>query len=224
MTWPSPSAAGTRGYMIDRIDDELKRSGTINTRIAACIADAIGVYQSHRFHFSEARDVCTFNTVALQEFYSSSDNAAIATLHLFDYVTVTIGGTRFEVMREQPKEIELLTQNGTQRGQPQLFGYYQEKIRFYPVPDAVYAILVAGHMNIAAPASDTEAGNRWMVDAERLIRSRAKYELSINYNVNFPDLANRMNLDTGATAEAYDQLKRRTNKLTGTGRITPTQF
>lgn len=224
MTWPSPNAEGTLAYMIDQIDDELKRSGTITTRIQTCISSAIKTYQSHRFHFSEARDVCTFNTVANQEFYTSSDNAAIATLHMFDYITVIVGGSPQELSRKQPEYIELSNQNGTVKGPPLLFCYYQEKLRFYPIPDAVYAIRVAGHMNIAAPATSTETGNRWMLDAERLIRSRAKYELSLNYDIDYPTLKDKMDINNGATADAYDELKRRTNKLTGTGRITPTQF
>jgi hypothetical protein len=221
MTWPSAFAEGTLGFLIDTIDDEMKRSGTMNTRIRKVIADAIKIYQPHRFHFSESRTVCTFNTVANQQDYTSSANAAIATLHFFDHVVITISGTTFELMRKQPIEHEL---GSTIKGQPSEFSYFNETLRLFPTPSGVYAMVVDGHMNIAAPASDTETGNRWMVDAERLIRSRAKYELSLNYGVDYPNTANNMHPETGATADAYSELKRRTNKLTGTGRITPTQF
>jgi hypothetical protein len=223
MTWPSTFAAGTLGYMKDRIGDELARSD-LSTQIAQCITDAIAIYQPHRFRFSESRDVCNFNTVVGQEFYTSADNANIATLFLFDYIVVTIAGANFKLTRRQPQDIELLSQSGTQRGQPQEFCYFNETIRLYPVPSAVYPIICAGHMSISAPTSDSAAGNRWMTTAERLIRSRAKYELSINYNIDFPSLAQIMHPDTGATSEAYDELKAQTNKLTGTGRVTPTQF
>lgn len=210
--------------MIDRIDDELKKSGVMNTQIAACVGDAIAVYQSHRFRFSESRTVCTFNTVTGQEFYTSSDNAAIATLYLFDYITVQIGVAQFEMTRREPRDVELLTQTGTQRGQPHTYSYMDYQLRFYPVPDNAYPIRVAGHMKIAAPASDAETGNRWMTDAERLIRSRAKYELAINYGVGGPELIALMHPETGATADAYSELKREANKVTGTGLIRATQF
>lgn len=225
MTWPSSYAEGTRGYMIDRIDDELKKSGAMNTQIAACISAAIAIYQKERFRFSESRSVCVFNTVAAQEFYTSSDNAAIATLFAFDYVTALIGATeQDELIQLQPKDMELLSQNGTQSGQPTHFSYMNYQIRLYPVPDNVYQIRVAGHMSIAAPASDSEAGNKWMTDAERLIRSRAKYELALNYGVGGGELLAMMNPDTGATYDAFCTLKRETAKITGTGRVRPTQF
>lgn len=223
MTWPSLSASGTRGYMTDRIDDELKRSGTITTRITQCINDAITIYQPHRFHFSEGYDG-NFSTVASQEYYSSSDNAAIKTNFLIDYLAVVIGTARYDLGRRQPEEIDLLTQSGTQRGQPQVFAYFQEKIRFYPVPDGIYSIIMGGHQLIAAPANDAEANNRWMVDAERLIRSRAKYELSLNYSIDFPTLAETMHPEAGAAADAFTELKRTTAKRTATGRVRPTQF
>lgn len=210
--------------MVDRISDELGGRSDLATQIAACIGDAIAVYQPHRFRFSESRDIGQFNTVVGQEFYTSADNANIATLFLFDYVTVTLGAASFDLARRQPEDLEVLSQTGTQRGMPLVFSYYDEKLRFYPVPDAIYPVVMAGHMNIAAPAADTTAGNRWMLDGERLIRSRAKYELSLNYGVDFPDLAARMHPESGAAADAYSELKQAGNKVTGTGRVTPTQF
>jgi hypothetical protein len=224
VTWPSTFPQGTLGYMKDRIADELGGRPDLATQIAACIGDAIAACQPHRFRFSESRDVCQFSTVAAQEFYTAADNPAIATLFMFDYVTVTLGVTNFAINRRRPEDVELLSQTGTQRGMPLVFSYYNEQLRFYPVPDNAYPILVAGHMNIAAPASDSAAGNRWMTDAERLIRSRAKYELSLNYGVDYPDLANRMHPENGATADAYSELKQAANKLTGRGRVTPTVF
>lgn len=210
--------------MQDRIADELGGRSDLATQIAACIGDAVAVYQGHRFKFSESRDVGQFNTVIGQEFYTASTNANIATLLAFDYVTVTLGNMNLALSRRQPEDIELLSQTGTMSGMPLAFAYYNEMLRFYPVPDAVYPIVMAGHMNIAAPAADATAGNRWMLDGERLIRSRAKYELSLNYGVDFPDLAARMHPDNGATADAYSELKQVTNRVTGTGRLTPTQF
>lgn len=223
MTWPSSHAPATRGYMRDRIDDELKRSGTIDSRITNCINDAITIYQPHRFRFSESRTALAFNTVVAQEFYTSADNPAIASLYLFDYLVIAIGTAQSELTRRPPKDLETLSQAGTQQGQPTDYSYYNETLRLYPVPSAVYPIVVGGHMKIAAPATDDEAGNRWMIDGERLIRCRAKYELAV-HNLNDPDLAARMNPETGAAADAFSELKRDANKITATGRVRPTQF
>src|SRR6185369_9158259 len=114
MTWPSAFASGTKGYMRDRIMDELGGRSYLSTQIDACIADAIGVYQDDRFTFSESRTACTFNTVIGQEFYTSADNANIATLFFFDYVVITIGGvTPFELKQRQPKDLEMASNNAT---------------------------------------------------------------------------------------------------------------
>lgn len=310
MTWPSSFSAGTLGYMIDRIDDELKRSGTINSQIQQCITDAIAIYQKHRFRFTEGYDY-NFNTVAGQEFYATASTIAISnaanngaglvrltiaalqsgninlntagTVQVFgiigtteangtweftiidsthidligsqflnayvsggsvttpvaagmgdigsgtmpyeiDYLAIQIGTARFDLTRMQPEDIDLLTQSGTQQGQPYNYAYYNEQIRLYPVPSAVYPIIVAAHELIGAPATTSTTGNRWMTDGERLIRSRAKYELSLNYGISFPALAQVMHPDSGASADAFTELKREANKITARGVIRATQF
>lgn len=316
MTWPSTFPAGTMGYMADRIDDELKRSGTLATQIQTCIGDAITIYQKHRFRFSEGYDY-SFNTVVGQEFYqvsgliavSNAINNGVGTIRLtiaglsaggvnltnlssiqvfnvlgtteangtwpfaiidgthidligsaflntyvsggsvsspavagqggigagdipyqIDYLAIQIGTARYEIDRMQPKDIDLLTQSGTQMGQPYGYAYYNEQIRFYPVPSAIYPIIVGSHELISAPTTLATTGNRWMTDGERLIRSRAKYELSMNYNIDYPDLATRMlrisdgGVESGVVADAFFELKRESNKITSSGRVRPTQF
>lgn len=218
MTWPSTFAQATQGYLKDKIADQLARAD-LTTQIAECISDAVVFYQPHRFVFSEGRDT-TLSTAVGQEFYTSSDDPLIASLFAFDYITIQIGTAKFDIQRYQPEQIELLTQSGTQQGQPYAFSYYNYQLRFYPVPSAVYPLTIAAHQKIATPAADNTAGNPWMVDGERLIRGRAKYELAVNYTKNMAE-AERM---TAYVTEAYDELKARTNRLSGLGLITPTQF
>lgn len=317
MPWPSSYSAGTMGFLIDKIDDQLKRSGTLTSQIQQCVTDAISVYQRHRFRFSEGYDY-NFNTVIGQEFYATSATIAVfgvanngvglvrltlaslqsgninlntaGTVQVFgiigtteangsweftvidsthidligsqflnayvsggsvttpvpagqgsigvgqlpyviDYMLVQIGTARFEVEKLEPIDIDLLTQSGTQMGQPYNWCYYNEQIRLYPVPSAVYPIIIGAHEYIAAPATLATTGNRWMLDGERLIRSRAMYELSLNYNIDYPELANRMltlgpdsTPMSGAVLEAFNELKREMNLISGVGRVRPTQF
>lgn len=213
--------------MTTRIADELARADLANQTLL-CISDAIQIYQKKRFRFSD--NTFTFNTVVAQEYYTANDNANIASLYIFDYVVIQIGTARFDVRKVEPEEIELLTQSGTQKGQPQIFSYFDEEMRFYPVPDGAYPIIVAGNLLVPGPASPGEAGNPWMLDAERLIRCRAKYELAIHYTGD-QGLAQRMSPDEptpgaieGQTYQAYTELKAETNVLTGIGRVIPTQF
>ena len=97
---------------------------------------------------------------------------------------------------------------------------FDESLRLYPVPDAIYTIRLAGVFVAAAPATDGETGNPWMTTAERLIRSRAKLELAIHV-LQDQGLASAMG---EATAEAWRDLKARTNTMTGSGRVRPMPF
>lgn len=220
MAWPSTFLQGTRGYLFDKIADQLARPD-LTTQIAEAVNDAITFYQPHRFIFSEGRDT-SLSTVIGKEFYGVADDVLLGPngLFAFDYITVTIGTAQYDLPRYQPEDVELLSQSGTQMGQPQCYSYYNYQLRLYPIPNAVYLMTIAAHQRIAAPAADNTAGNPWMVDGERLIRGRAKYELALNYTSDMEE-AQRM---TAYVTEAYDELKARANKLTGTGFVTPTTF
>lgn len=210
----------TLAIMAARIADELARSD-LTSQITYAIADAIKAYEDERWFFSESRDV-TLTTVASQEFYSSSEAASLADLLKIDYLTLYIGDQPYVLLPMRPVDIEHASVNGTSTGSPSWYAFYNKKLRFYPVPDAAYTVRVAGAYRTAAPASDSETGNAWMTEAERLIRSRAKMELALHVLRNV-DMAATMGQ---AVTEAYEQLKERTNALTqmGEGRIAPMCF
>ena len=196
-----------------RIASELRRSN-ITSQIASAITTAIETYQQERWIFNESRSV-TFPTVAAQEFYTSADSASIPLLIKLDYAKVYIGDTAYALHPDDPSRMEELSDSATNTGQPSTYLYYDESLRLYPVPDGVYTIRLAGVFVAAAPATDDEASNPWMTKAERLIRSRAKLELAIHV-LQDQELAAAMG---EATRDAWDDLKTRTNRLTGTGRV-----
>lgn len=221
----STHAVGTLGYLKDKIADEIAR-GDLTSQIADKITEAIAAYQSERFFFSESRDI-TFSTVAGQEFYGTADNAAIPTLQGFDYIILYIGSIPWPIARRTDVEIEVLNQNGLMRGQPWNWSYYNQQIRLGPVPDTIYSMRIAAHQKVAAPATvgavaaDDQTGNAWMTDnAERLIRSRAKYELYLHVIKNM-GYAEAM---AAAVTEAFDTLKGQTNRLVGRGIMAPMEF
>lgn len=182
----STHAVGTLGYMIDKIADEIARSDLSGPtgQIVDKISEAITAYQSERFFFSETRDI-TFNTVNGQEFYTASDDPAITTLKEFDYLF--LGTSATPLARRTDEQLELANQNGTNLGTPVNWSYYQQKIRFTPIPNATIAVRISATANIAMPGLD-DPGNPWMTGhAERLIRCRAKKELYLHVirNVEF---------------------------------------
>jgi hypothetical protein len=210
----------TQTIMKARIADELARTD-LTSQIAYAITDAIAAYTGERWHFNESRTTVSFSTVDGQEFYTSSDDADIANIRKIDYAVLYVGDDVRKLEYRCPEDMEYLSANGTQEGTPWSYGWYDNKLRLYPVPDAVYTIRIAAHVKVAAPASDGEASNPWMTDAERLIRSRAKLELAIHV-LRDDALAATM---AEAVKEAWSDLKSTTNMLfAGDGCITAMEF
>jgi hypothetical protein len=210
----------TQTIMKARIADELARSD-LTSQIAYAITDAIAAYQAERWWFNESRTTVSFSTVDGQEFYTSSDDADIANIRKMDYAVLYVGNDVRKLEYNSPETMEYLSVNGTQEGTPWSYGWFDNKIRLYPVPDAVYTIRIAAHVKVAAPASDGEASNPWMTDAERLIRARAKLELALHV-LRDDTLAATM---AEAVKEAWSDLKSTTNQLfAGDGRITAMEF
>ena len=217
--------------MKSRIASEIARSD-LTTQIASAINDAILIYQKERFRFSESTPSApkTFVTVANQYIYTSSDLGVIGTLEKIDYVLVNIGSTRVKLLRQPPENIKIYNQLGTMSGQPMWYGYEGNQLIIGPVPSIAYTIEVCGFFIVAAPVNDSEANNPWMIDAERLIRARAKFELATHVTRN-PTMAAAMSPDApapgekpGAAYREWRDLKGEANRLTRTGRVQPMQF
>ena len=139
MTWPSTYPPGTLGYLIDRIDDDIVRSGTLNSEIQNAINDAILIYQKTRLRFNETF-TATFQTVGGQQNYNALTDANFPNIagyqqfYYIDWLTITVGFAVFDVPRLQPEEILILTQTGTQMGQPYAYAFSNETIMLYPGP------------------------------------------------------------------------------------------
>lgn len=206
-----------------RIASELRRTN-ITSQIADAINTAINQLEAERWYFNESRDF-TFNTVDGQDIYDGDDSAFIPRILKFDYVKIAQGDNIFTLGVEPPERIEWLNQNSTSRGMPLSYCYYGEQIRLSYVPDTAYEIRVAALVKMPAPADDTEANNPWMVKAEKLVRSYAKWELYSNVLMD-PDKALMFSPEnpTSPTAIAMRNLKNRTNDLTQQGGylVTPT--
>jgi hypothetical protein len=215
----------TLAIMKARIETELRRDD-LTTQIADAITTAIGELEAERFYFNESRAV-TFDTVALQEFYGAADSAFIPRILKFDYAKTVIGGTVRTLDPETPERMEYLSQNGVSTGQPLAYCWYGEQIRLYPKPTEIYTIRFGALIKMSAPASDAEADNPWMVKAEKLVRSYAKYEIyeHVLFDQAKAQVFNPAN-EAGPTFEAMRVLRKRTNNLTQQGGwlVTPTCF
>jgi hypothetical protein len=203
-------ASKTLADMRTRIASEVRRS-TISTQIDNAIMDAIDVHNSDRFWFNESRDV-VFYTENMKEFYTKLDVPLLGQLMKIDFVFLYVANTPFELHQSPQIRLESASQNGTMSGQPGEFGWYDETLRLYPIPAGVWKVRAGIVENRPAPASDTETGNVWMNEAERLIRSRAKLELA-QHVIYDSALEQRMQ---SAVADAFSNLKTLTTRKTKT--------
>jgi hypothetical protein len=174
--------------MKERIASELRRddlSSATEFRVLSQVSDihdaihtAINEYQAERLYFQQSRGSVLFNTVASQDIYTSSDDADIARITKIEWGYVIIGGMSVKLW---PRRADLMegsnTGDGALLGQPAFYAWQDESIRIEPIPNDVFALRFGCFLKIAAPASDSETGNRWMTDGELLIRCRAKGEL-----------------------------------------------
>ena len=209
----------TLAIMKARIALEVKRPDlTTNGAIANEITSAINHYRSKKFWFNQKRSQVTFNTVADQSDYTSADHADIPNLIGIDFITAVISGRAVRMKQIKPAIMELWLGDTTiSSGQPNCYSYYAQALRFYQIPDDAYAIRVAGTVRVVAPATDDEADNPWMTDAEELIRMRAEGKICANW-MNDPAAAQVASVQE---QEAFDNLRIETSSRANVTHITP---
>lgn len=211
----------TLSEMKVRIADEVARSD-LTGMIANAISDAIKFYQSKRFYFNETRELMEFDTIIDQEFYDQYDNSYLGSVIKIDYVKAEIGTSIYDLKRIDPEIHESNVVATT--GQPWSYSFYDQKMRFYPIPNEVWTIRVVGQFSLPAPTKDDEKNNPWMIDGELLIRARAKLNLVRNVNAaglqpTFDDSA--MLIYKEEERDALRELKAKTNKKTSLQTIKP---
>lgn len=220
--------------MIARIASELGQrtdlapGGAYPTVITNAISDAITIYQKERFRFNELAPLSpfTFNTVPNQAFYDAAFDPRIGQLYKIDYLNYLIGVTLQKMERLMPEDIYLALQVAVTAGPPAEWAWDSNTIIMYPRPNLAYPITVLGYLTVPAPTDPGDTTNVWMNDAERLIRSRAKYEIALHFTRNDKMVAAMSpDLGSGGAAERYyDELKGEANKIRGTSRIRAMRF
>lgn len=165
----------TYGDMQTRIADELQRSD-LTSQIQLAILDAIRDYERQRFYFNEERLVPLFTCVVGQEFYTTSDDADIASMPHIDSMTLFAFNNRYTLEYITPQQMETISVSPIWTGMPTNYTYYNEQIRLYPIPNYAYPVYVSGTVRYALPSSSSDGGV-WMNEAEQLIRFAAKEKL-----------------------------------------------
>jgi hypothetical protein len=212
----------TLGAMKARIARETTRDDLLdNGAIAEEITSAINFYRAERFWFNEKRTQLVFNTVVGQTDYGAATAADIAHILRIDYVTASWPGDgAITVGYCSPLDMEILLSNPPlSAARPYRYSYYEQTLRLYPEPDRIYPVRVAGVFRVNPPATDVEAGNPWMTEAEELIRSRAKRNLYMNSMIGTE--AAQGTAMRALEEEALSRLKRETSSRTQVRHIRP---
>lgn len=214
--------ANTYGIMIGRIADELDRADLTTTEIPLAIQDAIGFYERKYFYFTSNPTSFTFNTVAGREYYSTSDNAAIATSPSIYALTGTFFGLRRELRKRDWLYIDSISTLTTSRAMPMDWAYNGEQIRLYPIPDNAYSISCAANNRPMRPSANSDGGV-WMNDAEALIRSKAKEYLFLNV-IRASDMEAEVAMMQQQIGKEYAALVSETTSREATGTVEPVYF
>lgn len=212
----------TLGAMKARIARETTRDDLLdNGAIAEEITSAINFYRAERFWFNEKRTQLVFNTVVGQTDYGAATAADIAHILRIDYVTASWPGDgAITIGYCSPLDMEILLSNPPlSAARPYRYSYYEQTLRLYPEPDRIYPVRVAGVFRVNPPATDVEAGNPWMTEAEELIRSRAKRNLYMNSMIGTE--AAQGTAMRALEEEALSRLKRETSSRTQVRHIRP---
>lgn len=214
--------AGTLADMVLEIQNDTDRTSAANrTAMLSKISAAIRHYQPKRFWFNETR-AATFNTAIGTDVYTFNTATTTGTIAYEFYkidglwVTFAAGDVR-EMDVEDYSDLEAAADSQTANNQPTAYGYINRALRFDYPPDAIYAVRIAGHLKLVAPASEGEIDNPWMTEAYDLIMSRAKAEL---YAHRWEDPANAQ-LMVQAEASALRALQDATVDKVRTGYIHP---
>lgn len=199
------------------IADDLARSD-LTTQISEAVSKAIIAYQRKRFYFNESREE-TFSTVAGQSVYTVSDDASIPLFYELDTVTLTNGGRVRKLSPIRMEEWELYNDNSMSSGEPYSYVLYNEKLYFYPEPNAAFTIRLTGHIKIAEPIS-TDTDSPWVNVAYDMIRFRAAADVAAN---KIRDLNLAQTNKAQADAE-YQELRIETETRKRTGILMATDF
>lgn len=209
----------TLGGLKATIADDLARDD-LTTQIADAIDTAITKRKVTRYYFNETR-TATFVTVADQSNYASADDADIPLFLELDGVFLTDSdGNVYPLDQADILELQWLLGNGAATGRPYCYAYYNSAFVLYPIPDDVYTITPVGHIEVATPASDSEAGNAWMTEAFEMLRSDAKAYL---YAHVIKD-KEQASIADAVSGSARAVLNSATNRRVATGNIERTSF
>lgn len=206
----------------------LSGSGLTNSPIKNAIFSAIAKWEREPFYFNEVYSGASsplFTTVASQEFYTTSDAAAIATSPNLTILHILVSGNRYKLEKRTWQYLEEVSSQPTGTGQPTDWAYFARQIRIYPIPDGAYPVRASRLSILTALSADADA-NVWTQDAFDLIKSEAKLILAQEV-LHDDELARRMKVaiyGDGGPVRGYLSALKAESTRRARSKIRPTYF
>lgn len=206
----------TLAQMRSRIADDLMRSD-INTQIDKSINRAIEYYYNKGgFWFDETTG--TFATIASQEAYGTADGLPSDIAEIY-YVRLTIGSTNKPELRLKSYPAIQLLNMGAATGTPSDYAWYQNKMYLSLIPNSIWTVTISYRKTYSTLSNDADENN-YTNYAEDLIESRARGWINKRIIKNYEAAS----LDKEEELDAFSALRKRSQTMTSTGTIQPTDF
>lgn len=165
---------------------DLARSDLAATVVPDGILDAIREYEGQRFFFNEQLLTLTIsatNTYALS-LWSSTASLTVSDIIEIDSFRINVGASRSYTLSEETwNYINTIDENSTSTsGYPEIFSYWAQAIRIYPMPSASIAMTgtISAHIKFKELSAGADS-NPWTNDAKGLIRAAASRLIAQRY-------------------------------------------
>jgi hypothetical protein len=159
----------TYATMRARIADEMANDGALTTnQINNAIQSAIKSYEREEWWFN-VRSVF-FDTIPNGEIYGSSPLDTFNDMIDVKAISCGASGTDKRPLRAVANSFIEDVQDGSVVGEPEYYTRVANRIRFYPIPNAVYRINLTYVFKLATLVEDEDT-NFWVDECEELIRN-----------------------------------------------------
>lgn len=172
--------------------------GDLSGSLTRAIERAIEFYADEKFWFNAYQE--TEPTIASQDYIDKP--AAVRRIE-----TITLPAEYVKLREVSLSTLYEARLSGAGESSPRLWAEYDDDIKFYPTPDAVYTLQLVGIADIGVPATDG-ASNDWTTYGQDLIAARARFVL---YRDQFRDIEGA-SVAQAAADEALRRLRRDTAK------------
>lgn len=199
----------TLGELKTQITAEVNRddlADDLATILETYIDRSIEFYANSRFWFNEARTVGTFT---IGDEYLNLP----AGTRVLDQLYIIIGSVRYEMLRREMDQIETLY-SVPMTGQPTDYAIFGDQIRVWPTPNIGWQYIALTVTDVT-PLTDDSSSNYWTNEGQDLIDARTRYLL---YRDALRDDGGKAAAKE-AMDEAYANLKGKTNRKIGVGRL-----